>query len=81
MNNQIDPTSGLAINCRNCDHCSISCHGAYFDKCLKAGGSYCGLIHKYPEIYRNICINYSSWTPRKKTIMELLGDKIRKLLS
>jgi hypothetical protein len=80
MNNQIDPTSGLAINCRNCDHCSKG-DLAFYDMCLKAGGSYCGLIHKYPKIYQNICRNYSSWTPRKKTIMELLGDKIRKLLS
>ncbi len=81
MNNQIDPASGLAINCRNCDHCDKSSYNSDIDKCLRAGGSYCNLIHMFPRLYEHICCNYNSWTPRKKTIIELLGDKIRKLLS
>ncbi len=80
MNNQIDPTSGLAINCRNCIHCDKSTYNSGLDKCLKAGGQYCELVHEFSRNYGHICRNYSSWAPRKKTIIELIGDKIRKLL-
>lgn len=82
-NNQIDHTSGLAINCRNCIHCERSPYGsaAGLDKCMKSGGDYCELIHSYPNLSGHICKNYSSWAPREKTILELISDKIRKMLS
>jgi hypothetical protein len=81
MNNQIDPDSGLAINCRNCAHCDKSGLGAYFDKCLKSGGQYCSFIHEYELSYGHICRNYSSWAPRQKNIFELIADRIKSLLS
>lgn len=80
-NNQIDPTSGLAINCRNCIHCERSPYGSMGDRCMKSGGDFCSLVHNYPQLYTHICKNYSSWAPREKTIPELISDKIRKMLS
>jgi hypothetical protein len=81
VNTQIDPTSGLAINCHNCIHCERSQFGVSSDKCMKSGGNYCEFVHKFPSINKHICVNYSSWSPRKKTILELLSDKIRKMLT
>lgn len=80
-NNQIDPASGLAINCRNCIHCYCSPYGPASDKCMKSGGDYCIVMHNNPKFYTHICNNYSSWTPREKTILELISDKIRKMLT
>jgi hypothetical protein len=80
VNSQIDPTSGLAINCRNCIHCEISSLGADFDKCLKCGGTYCDSVHIFPALYGKLCNCHSSWAPRQKTIFELIGDRIRNLL-
>jgi hypothetical protein len=80
VDTQIDPVSGLAINCRNCIHCDKSSFGSGFDKCMKSGGRYCNLIHQFPRLHGNICYNYSSWSPRQKSILELLADKIRKIL-
>lgn len=68
INNQIDPTSSLSINCHNCDHCKRSSFSVEYDRCMKTGGSYCESVHKYPSIYGHLCNNYSSWTPRKNTI-------------
>lgn len=65
VNPQIDPTSGLAINCHNCIHCERSDSGVQYDKCLKSGGRYCEFIHSYPSLHGHICRNYSSWSPRK----------------
>ena len=79
VDNQIDSASGLAINCRNCVHCEIGSLCRY-DKCLKTGGEYCELVHRFPRIYEHLCRNHSSWSPRQKSILELLSDKIRKLL-
>ena len=77
---QIDSTSGLAINCRNCIHCCKSINGPGFDKCMKSGGNFCEFIRDYPQFHKHICDNYSSWSPRQKSILELLADKIRKIL-
>jgi hypothetical protein len=79
--NQIDSSSGLAINCHNCIHCDRSALGVEFDKCKKSGGSYCENIQNRPLLYGHICKNYSAWAPRKKTILELISDKIRKFIS
>ena len=81
VNTQIDPTSGLAINCRNCIHCDISTVGSEYNKCLKTAGAYCELVHKFPSVHGHLCYNYSSWAPRQKSILELIGDRIRKMLS
>ena len=78
---QIDSASGLAINCRNCIHCCKSFSGPGFDKCLKSGGNYCDLINQFPHNFKHICHNYSSWSPRQKSILELISDKLRLLLS
>ena len=80
VNSQIDPTSGLAINCHNCIHCEYGAT-SYYDKCLKASGNFCNLVNKFPSLYGNICRNYSAWAPRNKSILELLTDKIRSILS
>lgn len=80
IDTQIDSDSGLAINCRNCIHCERSTVGSNFDKCMKSGGNYCEFIHQYPEFHKHTCHNYSSWSPRQKSIFELIGDKIRKML-
>lgn len=77
--NQIDPVSGLAINCRNCIHCAPNDISVGFDKCKKGGGSYCVYVHMYP-MNHNYCNNYSSWSPRNKTISELIYDWISKML-
>jgi hypothetical protein len=79
--NQIDSTTGLAINCHNCIHCSHSVLSPEYDICKKTGGDYCSLVHTYPSIYGNLCNNYSAWAPRQKTILELISDKIRKFIS
>ena len=81
VNSQIDSTSGLPINCHNCIHCKRSTVGVEFDKCLKSGGNYCEFIHQYPEYHKHTCYNYSAWSPRQKSIPELIGDKIRKMLN
>lgn len=47
---------------------------------MKSGGGYCNVIHQFPTVYTHICVNYSSWSPRQKSILELLADKIRKIL-
>lgn len=75
-NPQIDPTSGLAINCHNCIHCIPE-----YDKCLKTGGQYCSTVIEFPSVYGRICRNHSAWAPRNKSILELLTDKIRSILS
>ena len=80
VNTQIDPSSGLAINCQNCIHFERSSVGVEYGKCMKSGGSYCNLIHQFPSNYEHICLNYSAWSPRQKSILELIGDKIRKML-
>ena len=80
VNTQIDPASGLAINCHNCIHCNHSPYGVDLDKCMKAGGTFCNLVHLYPLIHKDICMNYSAWAPRQKSILELIGDRIRKML-
>jgi hypothetical protein len=80
VNSQIDPTSGLAINCQNCIHCDRSEFGSRHHKCLKSGGAYCGFVQQFPQLYGHICRNYSAWSPRQKSIFELIGDKIRKML-
>ena len=80
VNTQIDPSSGLAINCRNCIHCQKDSLGGEFNKCMKCGGDYCSLVHKFPSVHGHICYNYSAWAPRQKSILELIGDKIRKML-
>ena len=80
IDTQIDSASGLAINCRNCIHCCKSSNGIEFDKCLKSGGDYCNLVNQFPRLYNHICMNYSSWSPRQKSILELIGDRIRKML-
>ena len=76
---QIDPVSGLAINCSECIHCEISKLGSNYNICKKCG-AYCEFVHSYPSAYGELCNRYSSWAPRKKSIIELIGDKIRKLL-
>ena len=81
VNTQIDPASGLAINCRNCIHCDVSTVGSEFNKCLKTAGIYCEFVHKFPSVHGHLCYNYSSWAPRQKSILELIGDRIRKMLS
>ena len=81
VNTQIDPVSGFAINCRNCIHYERSSVGVEYGKCAKSGGTYCNLIHQFPENYEHICLNYSAWYPRQKSIFELIGDKIRKVLT
>lgn len=80
VNTQIDPTSGLPINCHNCIHCDRSTVGSEFNKCLKTAGIYCEFVHKFPTVHGHLCYNYSSWSPRQKSILELIGDKIRKML-
>lgn len=80
VDTQIDSGSGLAINCRNCIHCHKSSSGPGFDKCMKSGGDYCEFIHQFPHLHSHICHNYSSWSPMQKNILELLADKIRKIL-
>jgi hypothetical protein len=79
-NPQIDPTSGLAINCRNCIHCKRG-FTSYYDECMKAGGYYCSHVIGIPALFGNICRNHSAWAPRNKSILELLTDKIRSILS
>ena len=81
MNVQIDPDSGLAINCRNCTHCDKSQFGSSLDKCLKSGGQYCSFIHEYQATFGHICRNYSAWAPRQKSIFELIADRIKSILS
>lgn len=81
VNTQIDPVSGFAINCRNCIHCHKNSNNVPgLDKCMKSGGDYCNLVHQFPRLYNHICMNYSAWSPRQKSIIELLADKIRKIL-
>jgi hypothetical protein len=80
QSDQIDPISGLAINCHNCIHCDHSSLGVAFDKCKKTGGDYCEYVHK-KQSYGHLCKNYSAWAPRQKTILELISYKIRKVLS
>lgn len=80
IDTQIDSASGLAINCRNCIHCERSSVGVQFDKCMKSGGNYCEFIHQYPAFHKHTCHNYSAWSPRQKSILELIGNKIRKML-
>jgi len=80
VNSQIDPTSGLAINCRNCIHCNRDV-SPLDDVCMKAGGEYCSHVIEFPSLYGNICRNHSAWSPRNKSILELLTDKIRSILS
>ena len=80
VNTQIDPTSGLPINCRNCIHCNRSTVGVEFDKCLKSGGAYCEFVHSFPSLHGNLCVSYSAWAPRQKSILELICDRIRKML-
>lgn len=79
--NQIDSTSGLAINCRNCEHCEPNRVGVQYDTCKKTGGIYCDFVHQFPRLYGHLCKNYSSWTPRRKSIFELIYDRIYKFLS
>lgn len=82
MNNpQIDPTSGLTINCHNCIHCNRSNIKPYYDECMKAYGMYCYIVIGFPSDFGHICRNYSAWSPRNKSILELLTDKIRSILS
>jgi hypothetical protein len=81
LNNQIDPASGLAVNCRNCIHCDKDSLGSSFDRCLKCAGAYCELVHKFPSVHGYLCRNYSAWSPRQKSILELLSDRIRSILS
>ena len=81
VNNQIDPTSNLPINCRNCIHCEHDRLGAAYDRCMKSGGAYCEFVHRFPSLHGNLCQNYSAWSPRQKSILELIGDRIRKMLS
>ena len=81
VDTQIDPVSGLAINCRNCIHCYKSSFGPGLDKCMKSGGTCCDVIHQFPRSHGHICHNYSSWSPRQKSILELISDKLRLLLS
>lgn len=81
VNTQIDTASGLAINCRNCIHCDRSSLGVQFDKCMKSGGDYCDFIQRFTALHQHICYKYSAWSPRQKSIFELIGDKIRKMLS
>lgn len=80
VDTQIDSDSGLAINCRNCIHCKKSSLSIEFDNCMKCGGDLCALVHRFPQLHGNICHNYSAWSPRQKSILELLADKIRKIL-
>ena len=81
VNNQIDPASNLPINCRNCIHCERDRLGVSYDKCMKTGGEFCELVHMFPTLYGHLCHNYSAWAPRQKSILELIGDKIRKMLT
>jgi hypothetical protein len=81
VDTQIDTSSGLSINCHNCIHCKRSSVDVEYDKCMKSGGSFCNLIHQFPENYEHICLNYSAWSPRQKSILELIGEKIRKMLT
>ena len=81
VNTQIDPSSNLPINCRNCIHCEKHSWGSAFDRCMKSGGAYCDFVHQFPSIHGNLCQNYSAWAPRQKSILELIGDKIRKMLT
>lgn len=81
VDTQIDSASGLAINCRNCIHCNKSSFDSGLDKCMKSGGGYCNVIHQFPQLHGHICHNYSSWSPRQKSILELISDKLRLLLS
>jgi hypothetical protein len=82
VNSQTDPTSGLAINCRNCIHCKHKyVSTSYYDECMKAGGYFCSHVIGIPELFGNICRNHSAWAPRNKSILELLTDKIRSILS
>lgn len=55
--------------------------GSQYDICMKVGGMYCELVHKFPQLYGHLCKNYSAWAPRQKTILELIMDRIRKMLS
>ena len=84
QNLQIDPASGLAINCHNCIHCDRTQSyiiGPAYGRCMKVGGYYCSVVHNFPENFGHLCNNYNSWAPREKTIRELISDKIRKMLS
>lgn len=81
VSNQIDSASGLAINCHNCIHCQRSNLSAAYDICMKIGGKYCQLVHKLPQLHGHLCKNYSGWAPRQKTILELISDRIRKMLT
>ena len=83
-NAQIDPTFGLAINCHNCVHCHRGDDNPYYDKCMKCGGVECSSVHMYTTVFGSLCYNYSAWSPRppkQKSILELISDKIRKMLS
>lgn len=83
-NTQVDPTSGLAINCHNCVHCDRRNADPYYDQCMKCGGVPCNFVHMYPKLFAKLCYNYSAWSPRppkQKSILELISDKIRKMLS
>lgn len=81
VNSQIDSTSGLAINCHNCIHCQRSHLSVAYDICMKSGGNYCELVHKFPRLHGHLCKNYSAWAPRQKTILELIMNRIRMLLT
>jgi hypothetical protein len=86
-NTQVDPTSGLAINCHNCVHCDRRDDDPHYDRCMKCGGVHCSSVHMCPKLFGELCYNYSAWSPRppkppkQKSILELISDKIRKMLS
>ena len=80
VNNQIDPYSGLAINCHNCIHCQRNRFDSQYDICMKSG-KYCSVVHSFPSINGHLCRNYSAWAPRQKTILELIFDRFRKMLT
>lgn len=81
LDNQIDCVSGLPINCHNCVHSKHHSRDVSFDQCMKCGGIYCKAVHNYPSLYGHLCKNYSAWSPRQKSILELISDKIRKILA
>jgi hypothetical protein len=71
--------SGMEIKCRTCAHCKKSSLDDQFDECMKAG-TYCDLVNKFYLVYQNHCHNCSGWSPRRLTILELLLNKIHKIL-
>lgn len=81
VNNQIDPVSGLAINCSNCIHCEkIYSAGTDMSICIKCN-TFCRIVHLFPTVYGSKCTNHSAWAPREKSIFELIIAKIRKFLT